>query len=199
VSESGRYAVVGLRRAVLGLVARQPTHGYGLYDQIRRWPLERALIPERTAIYRALTHLADQALVEPLGSAPGNGPEHIIRTTYGITAEGEHRHEEWLRSPPATYEDLCMRIVAARRQDVPLLVGFLTAAEDACLARLQELRMPAVETLDARGAPWEHISTVLLGRMEAAELAGRSKALRDLRRTLAALPVTKPTTGVDRR
>ncbi len=199
MSESGRYAVIGLRRAVLGLVARQPNHGYGVYDQIRRWPLERTLIPERTAIYRALTHLAEQQLVQPLDCVSGGGPEHIIRTTYGITEEGERRHEEWLRSPPTTYEDLCMRIVAARRQDVPLLVGFLSAAEDACLARLQELRMPAVETLDARGAPWEHISTVLLGRMEAAELAGRSKALRDLRRTLAALPVVPPSIGADRR
>jgi DNA-binding PadR family transcriptional regulator len=185
VSESTRYAV-------LGLVARQPTHGYAVFDQIRRWPLDPALIPERFTIYRALRRLSDDHLIEARDAEPGRGPEHVVRTTYGATAEGERCLEDWLRSPPTTYEDLCMRIGAARREDLPLIVEFVAAAERACLARLQDLRMPAVESLAARGAPWEHVSTVLLGRLEAAEVAGRSKVLRDLRRTLATLQATTP-------
>jgi DNA-binding PadR family transcriptional regulator len=182
VAESGRQA--GLRHAVLGLVAREPTHPYGLFDQIRRWPFEGSVIPERTAIYRAVTHLERAGLVESVSVDRGLGSDHLQRTTYGITAKGVERLREWLRSPPTTYEDLCLRLVAHRREDVPLVIGFLSEAEAACLARLEGLRMPEIETLVRRDVPWEHVGVVLAGTVEASEVAGRWKALRDLRRTL---------------
>jgi DNA-binding PadR family transcriptional regulator len=180
VSESTRYAV-------LGLVARRPTHGYALVEQIRRWPLDPALVPTGSSIYKALRRLSHEQLIEPLASDTDRGPDRLGRTTYGATAQGEQRFAAWLRRPPTTYEDLCMRVGAARQQDVPMLIEFVSSAEHACLARLQGLRMPEVESLVARGAPWDVVSTVLLGRTEAAEVAGRSKVLRDLRRTLEAL------------
>jgi DNA-binding PadR family transcriptional regulator len=177
VSESTRYAV-------LGLVARRPTHGYALVEQIRRWPLDPALVPSGSSIYKALRRLSEERLIEPLGTDADQDGERPGRMTYGATVEGEQRFEEWLRRPPTTYEDLCMRVGAARRQDVPLLIEFVVNAEHACLARLQGLRMPEVEALLARGAPWDVIANVVLGKTEAAEIAGRSKVLRDLRRTL---------------
>ncbi|HMJ33885.1 MAG TPA: hypothetical protein VK501_08205 [Baekduia sp.] len=80
-----------------------------------------------------------------------------------------------------------MRIGAARRQDLPMLIEFVASAEQACMTRLQGLRMPDVESLVARGAPWEAVTAVLLGKTEAADVAGRSKVLRNLRLTLEAL------------
>jgi DNA-binding PadR family transcriptional regulator len=166
-----------------------------LVEQIRRWPLEPGLVPTGSSIYKALRRLSHEQLIEPLESAVDPGPDRLGRTTYGATAEGEQRFETWLRRPPTTYEDLCMRIGAARRQDVPMLIEFVSSAEHACLARLQGLRMPEVESLIARGAAWDVISTVLLGTTEAAEVAGRSKVLRDLRRTLETLQRHDPVQG----
>jgi DNA-binding PadR family transcriptional regulator len=179
VAESTRYAV-------LGLVARRPTHGYALVEQIRRWPLDEALVPSGSSIYKALRWLSVEGLIAPqaLVRADGEATDRLGRTTYGATPEGVARFEAWLRRPPTTYEDLCLRVGAARAQDVPMLLDFVASAEHACMARLQGLRMPEVTSLMARGAPWEVIATVLLGRTEAAEIAGRSKALRDLRRML---------------
>ena len=189
MSESTRYAV-------LGLVARRPTHGYALVEQIRRWPLDPALVPTGSSIYKALRRLSEERLIVAQGSELEREADRLGRTTYGATAEGEERFAAWLRRPPSTYEDLCMRIGAARRQDLPMLIDFVSNAEHACLARLQGLRMPEVESLAARGASWEVMSSVLLGRTEAAEVAGRSKVLRDLRRTLEALQRCGPTEEV---
>lgn len=180
MSESTRYAV-------LGLVARRPTHGYALVEQIRRWPLDPALVPTGSSIYKALRRLSAEQLIVPLDSVADREPDRLGRMTYGATVEGEQRFQAWLRRPPATYEDLCMRVGTARREDVPVLIELVSTAERACITRLQGLRMPEVESLIARGAPWEVVSSVLLGRTEAAEVAGRSKVLRDLRRTLEAL------------
>lgn len=183
MAESTRYAV-------LGLVARRPTHGYALVEQIRRWPLDEALVPSGSSIYKALRWLSAEGLIAPrvLVTADGGGSaDRVGRTTYGATAEGVRRFETWLCRPPGTYEDLCLRVGAARAQDVPMLIEFVASAEHACLARLQGLRMPEVTSLMARGASWDVIATVLIGRTEAAEIAGRSRALRDLRRTLEML------------
>jgi DNA-binding PadR family transcriptional regulator len=178
------------------LVARRPTHGYALVEQLRRWPLDPALVPTGSSIYKALRWLSHEQLIKPLDSTSERGPDRLGRMTYGATAAGEERFEAWLRRPPTTYEDLCMRIGTARRQDLPMLIEFVSSAEHACLARLQGLRMPEVESLVARGAPWEAVASVLLGRTEAAEVAGRSKVLRDLRRTLETLQGYEPSETV---
>jgi DNA-binding PadR family transcriptional regulator len=185
LSEATRYAV-------LGLVARRPTHGYALVEQIRRWPLDPALVPTGSSIYKALRWLSREELIEPLDATLDREPERLGRMTYGATAAGEERFEAWLRRPPTTYEDLCLRVGAARPEDLPTLIAFVASAERACLERLQGLRMPEVESVIARGASWGVVATVLLGRTEAAEVAGRSKVLRDLRRTLEALQAHGP-------
>ncbi|MCW2994147.1 MAG: PadR family transcriptional regulator [Conexibacter sp.] len=180
MSESTRYAV-------LGLVARQPIHGYALVEQIRRWPLERGLVPTASSVYKALRRLARERMIEPLEAAPESRAERSGRTTYGATATGRERFEAWLRRPATTYEDLCLRIGAARRQDLPLLIAVLDDAERACAERLRRPPLPEVEAMAVYGASWPAISAVLLGTVEAADAAGRARLLRDLRVTLEAL------------
>jgi DNA-binding PadR family transcriptional regulator len=179
--ESGRQ---GLRHAVLGLVAREPAHPYGLFDQMRRWPLSTAVVPEKRAVSRAVKSLADERLIESLGEEPGSQSDHIRRTTYGITPAGETYLRNWLGSPPSTYEDLIIRLVASRREDLPLLIEFLASAEAQCLERLEELRMPEVQGLLRRDVAWGHVATVFVGKVEAGQIAGRWQVLREIRRTL---------------
>jgi DNA-binding PadR family transcriptional regulator len=179
VSETTRYAV-------LGLVARRPIHGYGVQEQVRRWPLHEALIPSGSSIYKALKQLSGAKLIEP--TSPAVGVEGPAKTVYSATEDGKRSFEAWLRQPPRTYEDLCIRIGASRPADIPTLIELVRATEHDCLFRLQGIgHVPEAPTLAARDAPWAVIVGVLLARVETAELAARSGNLRDLKSTLESL------------
>jgi DNA-binding PadR family transcriptional regulator len=190
VSESTRYAV-------LGLVARRPTYGYALVEQLGHGPLEESLVPTHRSIYKMLRALKEEQLIELLDSEHDREPDGPSRRRYGVTPEGERRLEAWLRSRPETFTDLRLRVAAARQQDLPLLIDVVRDAEHACLARLQELRAPDVASLSHRGGSWEAVSAALLSSIEVSEVAGRSKLLRDLRRELEALCAATPAPGPD--
>jgi DNA-binding PadR family transcriptional regulator len=177
VSESTRFAV-------LGLVARRPTYGYALVEQLRHWPLSEGLVPPPRSIYKALRSLSDDELIVPQDAAIDREPDGPSRRRFGVTPEGERRYEAWLRRPPATFGELCLRVGTARRKDLPALLDAVVQAEHQCLAAYRELRSPEVETLAAKGASWESVLVALLATIEYRELAARSMLLRDLRRVL---------------
>jgi DNA-binding PadR family transcriptional regulator len=180
VSESTRYAV-------LGLVARRPTYGYALVEELGHGPLEESLVPTHRSIYKMLRALKDEGLIELLDSERDREPDGPSRRRYGVTPVGERRLVVGLRSPPATFTGLRLRLAAARRQDLPALIEVVRNAEFDCLARLQELRAPDVASLSSQGGSWERVASALLSSVEVGEVAGRSKVLRDLRRELEAL------------
>jgi DNA-binding PadR family transcriptional regulator len=182
--------------AVLGLVTREPTHGYALAEQIRRWPPDARFVPSVSAIYKALRRLSEAGWIEPLEIAAAREADRPGRTTYAATAEGEARYEEWLRRPPRTYEDLCVRVAAARRQDVPVLLQHAERAELACRDQLHGVRLPAVDALVARDASWDVVRGVLVGRIASAEVTARAKILHDLVQSLRALQDADPVAGV---
>jgi len=174
------------RYAVLGLVARRPTYGYALVEQLGRWPLDDAVVPARRAIYKALRALSEDHLIEPQDSALDREPDGPSRRRFAATPEGERRFEEWLQRSPETFAELWLRLGTARRTDVPFLLDTVAAAERACLARLGELEPPELEELVAGGASWEAISAAMLASIEISAVAARSRLLRDLRRALTA-------------
>jgi DNA-binding PadR family transcriptional regulator len=174
------------RYAVLGLVARRPTYGYALLQQLRRWSVEPTTV-RSSSVYTALTRLEQDALIEPLGRSAASGTDRQPRVTYGATPAGEQRFAQWLATPPSSYDDLRLRIALARPADLPVLIGFVVAAEEACLQRLQELDSPPIASLTARLAPWEAVAGAILGTLDAAELAGRAKWLQEIRMTLESL------------
>ena len=55
--------------------------------------------------------------------------------------------------------------------------------------------MPDIEALVRRDVPWGYVGVVLAGTVEANELAGRWKVLRELRRTLEDLRSNPPADG----
>lgn len=174
------------RYAVLGLVARRPTYGYALLQQLRRWSVEPSAV-RSSSVYTALTRLEQDALIEPLERAATNGTDRQPRVTYGATPAGEQRFAEWLTTPPSSYDDLRLRIALARPQDLPVLIGFVVAAEETCLQRLQELEPPPIASLTSRQAPWEAVTGAILGTLDTAELVGRAKWLQEIRMTLESL------------
>ena len=174
------------RYAVLGLVARRPTYGYALLQQLRRWSVEPAAV-RSSSVYTALTRLEQDALIEPLGPSAISGTDRQPRVTYGATPAGEQRFAEWLTTAPSSYDDLRLRIALARPADLPVLTGFVATAEEACLQRLQELDAPPIASLTSRLAPWEAVTGAILGTLDTAELAGRAKWLQEVRVTLESL------------
>jgi DNA-binding PadR family transcriptional regulator len=171
--ENTRYAVLG------SLLQQGPGHGYALIDRIRELPLHEAELPSNQSVYRALTSLSNDELVELL---PDVGDESgMAKKTYGATEAGELQFERWLRRAPSTYEDLLTRIWAARRRDLPALIDFVAAAELQCRDRLEAMPVHDSGLLYTAGTAWHTIAAQLTTRIEAAELATRAQVLGRLR------------------
>jgi DNA-binding PadR family transcriptional regulator len=177
--ENTRYAVLG------SLLQQGPGHGYGLIERIRRLPLDPAELPSRSSVYRALSSLDRDELVELL---PGSADEPgMAKKTYGATEEGERQFERWLGRAPSTYEDLLTRVWVARRRDLPALLGFVEAAELHCRDRLEAMSIYDTGLVFGSETPWHEIAAQFASRIEAAELAARAQVLGRLRDDLRAL------------
>jgi DNA-binding PadR family transcriptional regulator len=182
VAESTQYAV-------LGLLAQRPSYGYALIESLARWPLDDVVgVPRPRSIYRALEALRNAGLIEPQEAPHDRDPDGPSRERYGATAAGEEQLEAWLRSRPESFGELCMRIVAGRRQDLPVLLAAVVAMEQDCLARLQEAQVPEAAALAARGASWQAVTAALLQLVEAGEIVSHLESLRAIRRVLEMLP-----------
>jgi DNA-binding PadR family transcriptional regulator len=82
------------RLLVLGLLARQPMHGYELVRELERSRADEwaAILPG--SIYHALKQLTAEGWVE-LCATERTG--HRLKAVYAITAEGERQRKELLR------------------------------------------------------------------------------------------------------
>jgi DNA-binding PadR family transcriptional regulator len=172
--------------AVLGLVARRPTYGYALMQQLRRWSIDPTSV-RSSSVYTALSRLEDEQLIEVRGPSASTGTDRQPRLTYGATDAGQQRLDEWLSTAPASYDELRLRIALARPSDLPALIGFVVAAEEECLQRLQAIEAPAIAELTSRLAPWEALCGAILGTLDTGELAGRVKWLQDARVALESM------------
>lgn len=170
---------------VLGLLARRPTYGYALMQQLRRWSTDPSAV-RTSSVYTALSRLQDEQLIEPRGPAAASGTERQPRMTYGATESGHERLSEWLASRPTSYEELRLRIALARPQDLNLLIGFVIAAEQECIGLLQAIETPPIAAL-AEHAPWEALCGAILGTLDSGELAGRAQWLQDARAALESM------------
>lgn len=171
--------------AVLGLVARRPTYGYALMQQLRRWSLDPTTV-RSSSVYTALSRLEDERLIEVRGPAAAKGTDRQPRMTYGATAEGQTRLDQWLTTKPADYDELRLRIALARPSDLDHLIGYALSAEREHLDRLQRLGAP---TTDAQGerTPWESCCESILTALDSVELAARARWLQDARVALESL------------
>jgi PadR family transcriptional regulator AphA len=91
--------------AVLALVAEGPTHG---------WPIVRTLAPSgplgeiwtvpRAVVYRSITLLRSEGLIEERSHAPGvRGPERVV---FRATPQGRRRLRRWLETPVDHVRDI---------------------------------------------------------------------------------------------
>ncbi len=176
--------------AVLGLVARRPTYGYAVLRQLQRWSVSEDDV-QRSSVYAALGRLHHGGLIQLRDDRALDGAERPQRTVYVATAEGDDRLESWFATPPASFDELRLRIVLARAQDLERLMRWVTVAEEECLARLEELGGMDIQRLMAepsgRSTPAEALQEALLGSMTSIELDGRLRSLQSARVTLETL------------
>jgi DNA-binding PadR family transcriptional regulator len=177
------------RYAVLGLVARAPIHGYALYAEIERWPVPEELRPGRSTVYRHLERLSADGLIAPVATTePGTDSRKPDRAVFGATPEGVRQLDEYVRTPPRSFDELCVRVSACRPEDLPQLTAFARELEQRSLAMFQEHSVsPDALTLAQRGAPWRIVARALVARAQAADVASLATILGDLRSDLEAL------------
>ena len=124
--------------ALLGLLEREPSHGYDLkreYDAVfgRDRPLPFG------QVYATLGRLARDGKVVAAQAEPGAGPE---RKRYVITEDGVSELETWLAEPvapePHLQSTLFVKVVLALMSDRPA-DEYLDVQRAAHMARMREL------------------------------------------------------------
>lgn len=181
MAESTRYVV-------LGLVAREPAHGYALCAEIDRWPLPDELRPGRSTVYRSLERLHAARLIEPRAMAEPAEAGRLERTVYAATARGLTELDRYLRTRPRSFDELCVRLSASRQEDLPVLIAYAADLEQESLRRFQEWTAgPDAVVLAQRGASWRHVVQALVAKAQAADVASVATVLGDVRTQLEAM------------
>ncbi|NOX44197.1 MAG: PadR family transcriptional regulator [Caldiserica bacterium] len=150
---------------VLGLLARGPRHGYELKKEIEHelWPIWHIAT---SRLYLALARLERAGLIR--GESRSTGGR--ARRVYRLTAAGEERLWEWLRSPVPALRDLRVEFLAKIYFLLELSPGEvpgLIAAEIEALERLRDKLQH--EELPYAGSPIaECVRGFRLGQVDAA-------------------------------
>jgi DNA-binding PadR family transcriptional regulator len=177
------------RHAILGMVRRRPTYGYRLHDRLlERWPSGDVPAPNQRTVYKILKSLEEDGLVSG-AEVPADGR---TRRRYVVTAEGDRRYAEWLRTVPETLAELVLRLATATEDDLPLLVDLVNAEQHRLLDAHGRLTTPDVGVLLARGAPWSRVRASLVDMVEHKQVAWRVELLHDLRRMLEDVRRARP-------
>lgn len=105
-------AVTPLGISVLALLCEQPMHPYEMYQLLMARSDDRIVKVRPGSLYHAVDRLAEQKLVEELGTdREGNRPE---RTTYRVTDEGRaaltNRIAEILATPTREYPQFVLAL-----------------------------------------------------------------------------------------
>jgi DNA-binding PadR family transcriptional regulator len=186
------------RFAVLGLTLDGPSYSYAIAEELRRWPLDPAIAPNRRAVYHAVDWLEAEGLVVIQPDAPLLAAGHSQQVAVGARGApsrklvrasrlGIARFEEWLSSPILTEDDIFWRVGAARLEDLPVLLRVLDAAERTWLARLQDQAAPNAIALADRQPSWRVAKFAVLSVIRAKQLDGQAAVIRDLRALLSDL------------
>jgi DNA-binding PadR family transcriptional regulator len=166
-----------IQEAVLGLLAREPSHGYALWQTLQSWSVDETI--QSSSVYMAIKRLADAEAIEvvALGPAPRHGerPRH----TFAITDAGRDRLGRWLSQRPATVEDLRLRIAIAQpADDLAVLIDWVAQALVDTQRRLGAAPgglAPAAAVSDA--PTWDSACALAMSTLSFHELSARAQWL----------------------
>jgi DNA-binding PadR family transcriptional regulator len=174
-----------IQDAVLGLLAREPSHGYSLWQTLRSWAADPESI-QGSSVYMALKRLSDAGAIEAVGPAPTHGSGERPRFTFGLTDAGRARYERWLAESPSSADDVRLRIALAQpADDVGTLIEWVVAAMAETQKRLGDFAAEhrPVAQLDS----WEAASAMAMSRLAFRELSAKAQWLAEAHAQLQTL------------
>jgi DNA-binding PadR family transcriptional regulator len=148
------------RYAILGLLLREPSHGYGLATRFGEllgpgWAINRG------QVYDMLHRLANKDLVERLG--PPDTPGGL--QDYRITDKGEHAFAKWLakqslRSLPHR-ETFYLKLALAGPENAQQVLKIIDIEKQACI---DQLAAYAAESAcpPAKASEWETLAREMI-------------------------------------
>jgi DNA-binding PadR family transcriptional regulator len=176
-----------IQDAVLGLLAREPSHGYALWQTLRGWSADPDAI-QASSVYMALKRLSDAAVIEAVGPAPEHGSGERLRFTFALTDKGRDRYERWLSEPPSSAEDVRLRLALARpADDLTALIAWVVEALADTQARLGELSAARALSPAVADDPWAAASAIAMSRLAFRELSARAQWLAEAHGQLQSL------------
>jgi DNA-binding PadR family transcriptional regulator len=110
---TGKTLVRLLRPAILGILAKQPLHGYLILQRLEQMPMFKDPSPDTTGVYRTLKAMEDEGLLISKWNTAGNGP---ARRIFEITVDGKVCLKRWNKT------------LKRYQKDVDTLLKFLTKA-----------------------------------------------------------------------
>jgi DNA-binding PadR family transcriptional regulator len=170
------------KNAVLGLVIERPGYGYELARRLQERFGSSGFAP--TGVYSALDQLSSEDLVRSAGSKGDAANERAApRTIYEATPKGVDHFEEWMlggSSLAPVRDELYMKIALSRPHNLPQLIELAQAQEQACLARLEDLKGP-VTRLRRSPKAWSEVAVLLVRDAEIRQLQARVEWLQKAR------------------
>jgi DNA-binding PadR family transcriptional regulator len=174
-----------IQDAVLGLLAKEPSHGYALWQTLRSWSADPESI-QGSSVYMALKRLSDAGALEAVGPAAAHGSGERARLTFGLTSEGRERHRRWLAERPSSADDVRLRIALAQPlDDLSTLIDWVVDALAETQRRLGEFsseHLPSAQ-LDS----WDAASAMAMSRLAFRELSARAQWLAEAHAQLQTL------------
>lgn len=169
------------KNAVLGLVIERPGYGYDLARRLQARFGSSGFAP--TGVYSALDQLSSDALVRSVGSRTSAAHERAApRTIYEATSKGVDHFEDWMLSGSSlapVRDELYMKIALSKPHNMPRLIELARSQEEACLARLHDLRQPATPQGGLRA--WSDVAVLLVRDAEIKQLQARIEWLQKAR------------------
>src|SRR5262245_14335793 len=171
-----------LRHFILGLLRdSSPRHGYEVITSYRTRTGEE-LSPGN--VYRELSRLVDEGLLEPGRSAAGQDTRRI---PYRITHRGEDEFDQWFSSSRSLHEDLPTWIIFIDRMPAEVVLSMIDRRQQELLLQGQVVATARDDSLERLGRTEErgcyHPLPLLLSR-RMKQIAAEAEFLEEARQHL---------------
>jgi DNA-binding PadR family transcriptional regulator len=183
------------RYAILGLLAREPSHGYELAIRFGElfgpgWEINRG------QVYDMLGTLRKAGWVERVPSRRGGRESKVHR----ITQEGDEALSAWHAKPCAAAqsqrETIYLKFALARPQDAPHLLKSIALHEQACVDLLRRYTEDALRLPDG-ASDWEKLARATIDEATTISLHGELDWLSKMRKRIEGfLERTQSATGI---
>jgi DNA-binding PadR family transcriptional regulator len=165
-----------IQEAVLALIAREPSHGYALWQTLRSVSADPDSV-QTSSVYTALKRLDEAGAIEVVGDAPTRGSGERPRFTYGTTDIGHERARKWMVQRPSSSEELRLRIALAQPvDDLSDLIEWVAADLGETQRRLGAAPGAQRSSLGC-ATSWETACAIALSALEFRELSARAQWL----------------------